>query len=248
MDGLGVAEGATLSTALRALMGAGLGLVAGSFLATLVIRWPEGRSLSGRSACDHCGHLIPLRDLVPLFSWLWLGGRCRACGGSISALHPGMEGAAALMGAAAFAAAPGHQGWLGALFGWTLLTLAVLDARHLWLPDRLTLPLLGLGLAAGPAPFHDRALAAAIAGGGLLLVLLGYRARRGREGLGLGDVKLGAALGSWLSPLLLAPLLLGASLLGLLIAWRHPSRAAIPFGACLGISAWGLWLWLTLRG
>ncbi len=248
MDGFAVAEGTALGTALRALLGAGLGLVAGSFLATLVVRWPEGRGLSGRSACDHCARPIPFHDLVPILSWLWLGGRCRACGAPISALHPGMEGAAALMGAAAFAAAPGAQGLLGALFGWTILALAVLDVRHLWLPDRLTLPLLALGLAAGPAPLADRALAAAIAGGGLLLVLLGYRWWRGREGLGLGDVKLGAALGSWLSPLLLPPLLLGASLLGLLIALRPSARAAIPFGACLGISAWGLWLWSALGG
>ncbi|WP_448579873.1 prepilin peptidase [Thermaurantiacus sp.] len=247
MDGLAVAEGAALGTALRALLGGGLGLLAGSFLATLVLRWPEGRSLGGRSACDHCGRPIPLRDLVPILSWLRLAGRCRGCGARIGALHPGMEAVAALMGAAAFAVAPGAGGWLGALFGWTILALAVLDARHLWLPDRLTLPLLALGLAAGPAPLPDRALAAAIAGGGLLLVLLGYRWWRGREGLGLGDVKLGAALGSWLSPLLLPPLLLGASLLGLLMALRPSAREAIPFGACLGISAWGLWLWSALR-
>lgn len=242
MDGIGT--GGLL--ALRALFGALLGLVAGSFLATLVLRWPSGRSLAGRSACDHCGTVLRPRDLVPLWSFLWRRGRCRACGGAIAPLHPGMEVTAALIGAAALAAAPGIDGLLGALFGWSLLALAVLDHRHFWLPDRLTLPLLALGLVAGPAPFPQRALAAALLGGALLALHFGHRAWRGRDGMGLGDVKLGAALGAWLSPLLLPPLMLSASLLGLLVAARRPRGSAIPFGACLAVAAWGLWLWAAL--
>lgn len=230
-----------------ALLGALLGLVVGSFLSTLIVRWPEGRSLSGRSACDHCGARLDVRDLIPLLSFAWLGGRCRACGAPISRLHPAIEAASALIGAAALAAAPGAAGWLGALFGWGVVALAILDSRHFWLPDRLTLPLLALGLAAGPAPARERLLAAALAGGGLLLVRFAYQRLRGREGLGLGDVKLGAAIGAWLSPFLLPPLLLGASLLGILVAARQPRGGAVPFGACLGVAAWGLWLWSALQ-
>jgi leader peptidase (prepilin peptidase)/N-methyltransferase len=153
-----------------------------------------------------------------------------------------MEAAAAGIGALALALSPDLDGLFGAILGWSLLLLALLDARHYWLPDAVTLPLLALGLAAGPAPLPDRALAAALAGGGLLAVALLYRRLRGRDGLGLGDVKLAAALGAWLSPLLLAPLLALASLLGLPLALRRGrADAAIPFGTCLAIAGWFLW-------
>jgi leader peptidase (prepilin peptidase)/N-methyltransferase len=229
----------------RAAAGALLGAVAGSFIATLVLRWPEGRTLAGRSACDGCGAPLGPADLLPLLSWAAARGRCRQCGARIDPLHPAVELVAALMGAAALAIAPGMTGLAGALMGWLLLALALLDQRHLWLPDRLTLPLLGLGLALGPAPLAERAAAAAIAGGALLALRLGYRALRGREGLGLGDVKLAAGIGAWLSPFLLAPFMLLAALLGLFAAaldrWRGQPRGELPFGTCLALAGWLLW-------
>jgi leader peptidase (prepilin peptidase)/N-methyltransferase len=141
---------------------------------------------------------------------------------------------------------PDAHGLAGAILGWALLLLVVLDIRHLWLPDAITLPLLALGLLAGPAPWQDRVLSAAIAGGGLLMVHGVYRAIRGRDGLGLGDVKLGAALGAWLSPVLLPPLLLLAAGLGLLLVvvatvGRGRAPRAVPFGACLAVAGWLLW-------
>lgn len=230
------------------ILGGSLGLVAGSFLSTLVIRWPADTPLSGRSRCDSCGNQLSARDLVPLLSWAVVRGRCRHCGARIPAIHPAMELAAAALGALALLANPSPAGLAGALFGWILLSLLALDMAHLWLPDRLTLPLLGLGLLFGAGTPMDRLIGAAIGGGGALAIAFAYRAVRGRDGLGLGDVKLMAALGSWLSAAMLAPLLLLSALAGLALAAVRARRAGesaadpVPFGACLALAAYPLWL------
>jgi leader peptidase (prepilin peptidase)/N-methyltransferase len=159
-----------------------------------------------------------------------------------------MELAAGALGALALLANPSPAGFAGALFGWILLALLALDLAHLWLPDRLTLPLLGLGLAFGAGTLTDRLIGAAIGGGGALAIALAYRSLRGRDGLGLGDVKLMAALGAWLSAAMLAPLLLLSALAGLALAAVRARRAGgggtdpVPFGACLALAAFPLWL------
>jgi leader peptidase (prepilin peptidase)/N-methyltransferase len=230
------------------ILGSLLGLVAGSFLATLVMRWPEGQPLSGRSHCDSCGVQLTTRDLVPLLSWAATRGQCRHCGAPIPAIHPAMEGAAAAIGLLAFLVQPGPIGLAGALFGWILLALIALHLGHLWLPDRLTLPLIGLGLLFGMGSPADRMLGAAVGGGGLLAIALLYRRLRGRDGLGLGDAKLMAALGSWLSVAMMAPLLLLSALAGLAYAAMRARRTGggaadpVPFGACLALAAFPLWL------
>jgi leader peptidase (prepilin peptidase)/N-methyltransferase len=229
-------------------MGALLGLVAGSFLATLVLRWPRGEGLGGRSRCEGCGRTLGVADLVPLLSFAVARGRCRACGSAIDWRHPAIEAAAALVGAAGFWIAPGLTGLGGALLGWGLLALLALDAEHFWLPDALTLPLLGLGLLLAPFPVEQRLLGAVLGGGSMLAVMLGFRALRGKDGMGLGDVKLTAALGAWLSPALLPPLILVAALLGLLLAglaWRRQGgggQMRLPFGACLAAAGFPLWI------
>ena len=227
-------------------LGALLGLVMGSFLATLVLRWPQAQALTGRSRCDACGVAVRWFDLVPVLSFLLLKGRCRACGAPIDRLHPAIEIGCALIGALAFVAVPGPEGLWGALLGWLLLALLALDLQHYWLPDRLTLPLLALGLAGGIGTLPDRLLGAGLGGGALLLLALAYRHFRGRDGLGQGDVKLMAALGAWLSFIWIGPLLLLASVAGLLFAgvsrWRGDSSGKVPFGACLALAGFPIWL------
>lgn len=234
------------------ILGGLLGLIAGSFLATLVVRWPRGESVLGRSRCDGCGRQLGALELVPLLSALLSRGRCRSCGAAIDPRHLLLELAAALIGVLAMLASPGTVGLSGALLGWGLLALLALDAEHHWLPDRITLPLLALGLWLGAGDFTNRLLGAAIGGGALLLLALGYRALRGREGMGLGDVKLMAALGAWLGPFLLGPLLLSAALMGLVMAIALkltgralPAGGRIPFGACLAAAAFPIWLFAS---
>ncbi len=233
------------------ILGALAGLVAGSFLATVALRWPAGRSIAGRSACDSCGATLGVADLVPILSFALARGRCRHCGAAIDRRHLAFELAAALVGAMALLAAPAPAGLAGALFGWGLLLLLALDIEHYWLPDLIVLPMLALGLAAGPAPLPDRALAAALLGGGLLALLLGFRMVTGRDGLGPGDVKLGAAIGAWLSPVLIGPFLLLSALVGLWLAWsvqRRTGSPRVPFGAAMAVAAFPLWLWLVAAG
>lgn len=233
--------------------GFALGAIAGSFLATLAVRWPQGRDLGGRSCCDTCGRMLGGWELVPLVSALAQRGRCRGCGAAIAADHAAIEWAAAAIGAAAFGLAPGIAGAGWALFGWLLLTLAALDARHFWLPDRLTLTLgaAGLlvgGLATGVA-LVDRVIGAAAGFASLWAIGAGYRRLRGREGLGGGDPKLLAAIGAWLGWLALPFVLLAASLLGLgaaLLGGDLRRDRPLAFGAALAAGAVPGWLLLGL--
>ncbi len=228
------------------LAGALLGLVAGSFLATLVVRWPRGESLWGRSHCDGCSRTLRWSELVPLLSFVVARGRCHHCGAAIDWRHPAIELGSALIGIAAFAAEPAPGALAGATLGWLLLALLVLDAEHLWLPDALTMPLLGAGLLMGNGALANRLLGAAIGGGVLLLIALAYRVLRQQEGLGLGDVKLMAGLGAWLGWPILPLLLLLAAVLGLVLAGLRALQGRplshIPLGACLAAVAFPLWL------
>lgn len=229
-----------------------LGLILGSFIATLVLRWPEGRTVRGRSACDGCGRTLTPRELVPLLSAALQRGRCRRCGARIDPLHWRIELAAGLIGTSAGAVA-GAEGVAGSAFGWLLLTLAALDLRAWWLPDRVTATLALAGLAAGlfglAPPLLDR-LTGGVAGFALLwLVARGYRRLRGREGMGGGDPKLFGAIGLWLGWAMLPAVLLVASLLGLGVAlFRHLTGRtvartdALPLGALLAAAAYPAWI------
>jgi leader peptidase (prepilin peptidase)/N-methyltransferase len=238
-----------------------IGLILGSFIATLALRWPAGRSVLGRSQCDGCGRPLRGWELVPLLSALAMRGVCARCGARIDPFHGRVEIASGLIGVIALVLLPGIAGWLWALFGWLLLPLALLDARHFWLPDRLNAVLAVAGLLlAGPmlgADLLDRWIGA-LAGG---LVLGGiawtYRRLRGDDGMGGGDPKLVAAIGCWLGWQALPLLLLLASLGGLLWALaaqgkgdRPLVRRRVPFGFFACTAAWAtvpLWPALIAR-
>ena len=158
-----------------------------------------------------------------------------------------------MVGAAALTAHPLPLALVTAGFGWALLLLIALDAEHHWLPDRLTLPLIPLGLAAawagfGP-PLIERGLGAAIGWGALAGLAFAYRLLRGREGLGGGDPKLLAALGAWLGATQLPFVLLGAGLAGLAAVLLMRARGKVvsattrlALGALMALAAWPLWL------
>ena len=224
-----------------AIAGAVIGAVIGSFVAVVALRWPAGRPfVTGRSSCDGCGAPLSPIELVPLASFLALRGRCRRCGQPIDRLHVTAELAAALLGAAAFAAGRPE----GALFGWALLLLALLDARHFWLPDRVTLPLAALGLALGLPPLADRVIGAVAGWLSLTAIAAAYRAAKGRVGMGAGDAKLMAAIGAWLGWRDLPLVLLLASVSGICWAVVRGMRrdARLPLGTLLALAAFPAWL------
>jgi len=238
---------------LTGLAGGVLGLILGSYLATLLIRWPQGLSAArGRSRCDACARPLLWHELIPLLSYAIAGGRCRTCRAPISRPHPAVEAGCAAAGAVCFA-----TGWPGlAPLAWLLIVLVLFDARHLWLPDLLLVPLaLAAILAPGMADSGDwqMRLIGGVAGfAALWLVALGFRRITGREGLGGGDPKLFGAIGLWSGPANLPLLLVAACTLGLLDAALRlvcgADRAALrlPLGSYLCAATLGAILFVAL--
>lgn len=242
----------TLDPALAAVCGAIAGAIIGSFLATLVVRWPQERSVAqGRSTCDGCARTLGALDLVPLLSWLAMRGRCRSCGAAIDPVHPLTEAIAALIGSVALYLSPGLSGVALALLGWLLLPLAMLDARHFWLPHRLSWILTLTGLALGGLAMRgigldvsaiDRAIGAAAGFAGLWLIAAVYRRVRGRDGLGGGDAPMLAGIGAWIGWTALPFVLFFAAIAGLGIALlrrangERTAEMRLPLGTLLALA------------
>lgn len=238
----------------RSTIGFGLGALVGSFLTIVLIRWPQGRSvLRGRSRCDACDKPLRPWELVPILSYAAGRGRCGRCGAAIDTRHLLMELSGALVGLVAFLAHPGAAGLVTAIFGWWLLLLGALDGTHHWLPDKLTLPLVLAGIAVAAldiGPILEQRLLGAAAGFLVLWMIAFFYSRlRGREGLGGGDPKLLAGLGSWLGWQQLPFVLLASGLLGLssLLLARSRGEAIsatdrLPLGALMALAAWPIWL------
>jgi leader peptidase (prepilin peptidase)/N-methyltransferase len=231
------------------------GPVIGSFLAVVIRRLPEGRSIvSGRSACEACGHVLRPAEMVPIVSYLVQRGRCAACGAPIAPAHLWVELAAlAVAVAAALLVTPGPYLWLSCALGWWLLTLGWIDALTFRLPDMLTLPLILAGLAEAawlePWMLTDRAVAAAVGFAALWLLALTYRRLRGRDGLGLGDAKLLAAGGAWVGVAALPTVLFSGAVLALLYAGLLRLRGVqlsgglkLPLGPFLAAAIFAAWV------
>lgn len=187
------------------------GLLLGSFLNVCIYRLPRGLSVvHPGSSCPYCRHAISAWENIPLCSFLFLGGRCRACREPISWRYPFVE---ALAGAAfywSFHRYGGSAEFLRiAFFLVAILGLISTDWDLQQLPDEITLGGLGVGLAfgawrswampTGPGITFVSALIGAVVGGGILWVLgEGYFRLRGREGMGLGDVKMMAFVGAFI--------------------------------------------------
>lgn len=210
--------------------------------------------LFGRSRCPHCKHVLGVRDLVPLASWLAAGARCRYCDRRLSVWYPAVEVAALVLAAWSVLVLPAGLVWASALFGWALLTLALIDLKSLWLPSAVTWPLaagglLVTGLWNGQFPL-DQAVGA-VAGCLIMFVVAHlYRRHRGREGLGDGDAYLFGALGAWVGWQGLPTVLLFAGVSGLLSLTMQARRerpirwlTRIPFGPHLCLGGWLVWLY-----
>lgn len=236
-----------------------LGPFVGSFIGLISLRLPAERPWAlSRSACDGCGRTLGLVDLVPMLSYLALRGRCRTCRATIPPRYPLLE--AACLGIAGWSALSqtGAMIPVTALLGWMLLLIAVIDAEHLWLPDRLTLPLgltgavltVGLGLADPWVPV----LGAAVGYGALTAIAWTYRRIRGHDGLGGGDPRLLGAIGAWVGWQGLPSVLVWTCVAGLsvaaaqLVVRRSLARdQQLPFGTFLAVGAWLTWLWGPLH-
>ena len=224
-----------------------LGACTGSFLACLAWRTVHGESvLRGRSHCDVCGHVLGVRDLVPVFSYLLSGGKCRYCGAKLSARHVWGE----LISAAVFVSLllqydislQTLEGWLLAC---VLLACAFADLEGYIIPDRFVAVGAVLFVATlfwEPEPLRralDGALGGVTVAGGLLLLSLYMDKRMKRETLGGGDIKLLFLTGlffGWKGNLLCLVL---ACVVGIVWGLAGKRRGeAIPWGPSIAVGAW----------
>ena len=207
-----------------------------------------------RSGCPSCGHSITVLENIPIFSYLFLKGRCSACGTRIGIRYPIVEALTGLLS--------GYIAWrfgftLAVVFAlalcWALIALTFIDADTQLLPDDITLPLLWIGLIANlGGTFTD--LNSAILGAVLGYLVLWavywcFKILTGKEGMGYGDFKLLAALGAWLGWQMLPLIILlsaavGAvvGIFGILIAGREKG-ARIPYGPYLAAAGFIALLW-----
>jgi leader peptidase (prepilin peptidase)/N-methyltransferase len=216
------------------------GLALGSFLNVVAARVPQRRSVAdGRSACMGCGAEIKWHDNVPVLSYLWLRGRCRACGATIGWIYPAVELASALLVAAcALTFGISWETALASFFCLALVALSAADIRYRLVPNRIVLPAAVVVLVAQTL-LHPSVewLLGGIGGAGFLLVAaLAYPA-----GMGMGDVKLALLLGFMLGRNVGVALMVGmiAALLPSIVLFaRHGSAArkmAIPFAPFLAV-------------
>jgi leader peptidase (prepilin peptidase)/N-methyltransferase len=197
-----------------------LGTFVGSFLNVCITRIPEDISIvTPRSRCPRCGTPIKPYDNVPVFAWMWLRGKCRACGAPISAMYPLIELATGLLFVAAFLEFGITQTtvkWL--FFTCLILILTVTDLRVRLLPDVVNWPGFAAGLMFSAFVPPDHGLAGVLVGKLLQArVAAGYKAVRGHEGMGMGDVKMIAMIGAFLGLRGTFLTLLAGSLLGSVI-------------------------------
>ena len=232
--------------------------VLASFFATMAARAVAGSGwrecIGGRSRCDGCGRTVPAWDLIPVFSFLLLRGRCRFCAAPLAAAIFAAEAAAFFLAATGTIWLQGEEIAAGAVLAAALAALAACDWQSGYLPDILTLPLLLGGLLlslTGAGALPQDALIGAVSGfAALRLVALAYKKLRGREGLGGGDAWLLATAGAWLGWQWLAPVVLLAALATLVVVllWhiltrrRLSATAELPFGPGLCAAVWLCWL------
>jgi len=220
------------------------GLIIGSFLNVCIVRIPERKSIvTPASACPKCGTPIPPYDNIPVLSYVFLGGKCRACKVKISAIYPLVELLTALLFLGcylAFGLSLETLKW--AAFSAVMIVLVFTDLRERILPDVVNYSGLGLGLVLSlvtrpadgtavwlanrmfdfpppePALSLADALLGAMLGGGLLwLVSEVYFRLRKREGMGMGDVKMMLMVGAFLGPKRTILTIFAGSLLGSII-------------------------------
>ena len=220
-----------------------LGACVGSFCNVLIYRIPKGEEfVRTPSHCMTCGHGLKWYELIPVFSWLIQGGKCRSCGVKLSAQYPVVESVNALMWLLTGVLFRGDWMTVGLYCGLfsMLLVLSVIDWREFIIPNGINLVILILGVIRLVTDL-DNWLLYLIGMLSVSLVVLLLHVLTGGNGLGMGDVKLVAAAGLLLGwPKMLLAVLVG-SLVGAVIHSLRMKRGAdrkLAFGPYLAAGIW----------
>ena len=227
----------------------------GSFLNVVIYRLPLGMNLSHPpSACPRCKKKIKFYDNIPVFSYLLLKGKCRACGSRIPFSYFLVE----ILTPICFLLIYQKHSlslffFTSCLFASAMIVLGFIDFYHQILPDEITLP--GLVLALIYAPFRQdlnltQALIGAVVGAGFLLFVYGaYYLLRKKEGLGMGDVTMMLLIGAYLGWQMTFFTLILASFAGALVGvlfiltQKKDLQYSLPFGTFLAPAAFVALLW-----
>jgi leader peptidase (prepilin peptidase)/N-methyltransferase len=209
-----------------------------------------------RSACPHCKTPIPASENIPLWSFLRKGGKCQHCDHPIALRYPMVELLTVMLsGFCAWHFGVTIECAIMLLVSWSLISAIAIDIDHMLLPDQITLPLLWLGLLSATqgwfVPLQDAVIGAAIGYLSLWSIYHIFKLLTGKEGMGYGDFKLLAAIGTFVGWQHLLVVILLSSVVGLIyalytkIASAEPSSpdqtvpaGAIPFGPFLGVAGW----------
>jgi len=231
-----------------------LGAVMGSFLNCVAFRIAKGESfLKGRSHCPTCGHVLGFLDLFPIFSWLFLKGKCRYCKSKISVRYPITEGVMAICTALCLLA--GDLTWL-TLRNWIficfLFVLSIVDLEIYEIPNLcIIVPIVIWGasipLLKEPLVTLKSGLIAGFSFGiGMLLISLLFDKILKKESLGGGDIKLFFVMGLYLGVMRSLFAVVIACIVGLvfaLITKKRRKDAKIPFGPSIAFATFFMLLY-----
>ena len=215
-----------------------------------IYRLPIAKSIADppRSVCPNCNNMIKFYDNIPILSYLWLKGRCRHCNTPISFRYPLVEALTGLVALSVFLAfGLTLQGLVYFIFITSLLIITFIDIDHKIIPNVITIPgipiglLLALGLPA--VTFVDSILGLLAGGGSLFIVAWGYSLLTGKEGMGGGDIKLLAMIGTIVGWKGVFFTIFVGSAVGMVVggtvmlAKGKNMKFAVPFGPFLSIGA-----------
>ncbi len=243
------------------------GLFVGSFANVVILRLWSGQKgiCTGRSECPKCKHVLGVSDLVPVFSWLFLRGKCRYCHKKISIQYPLVElsmgvlwGFLTWIQSVSFPS-PSAE-WMQFFFSLivfsTLLIVTVYDLKYMEIPDEISLPLLIFLIFSLPLSFTP-SWQSAVWGAMIPVGFFGllFLISKGAW-IGLGDLRLGAIMGfllGWQNTLvaLFLAYFLGAAVgIILIVLQRKKGKSMIPFGPFLVLGTFvayfwgeGIWRW-----
>ncbi len=242
-----------------------LGTLIGSFLNVVILRLPEERKLTGRSACMHCGHVLKPWELVPLFSYILLRGKCSSCKKRISPRYFTIEALTGLLFVLGFTVLFANNYIAYILYikylilACTLVVVFVIDFEHYLIFDSVIFPILAAmlvcslcldilshSLAINLSSYFVTSILGALAGS-LPFFLIWYFSDG--KWMGFGDVKLmlllGGSLGLSLVPVVLLLAIMSGGIVSvyLLSFTKLTLKSKVPFGTFLAASCLVTFLW-----